>query len=97
MRGEGDERKGKRRKADAHTDDHPSLLPLKPLTARLTTLIHTSPEMAALEQVDMIRCTARKVLPREPRPRHGGEDVVEFGRAEGLVRFEGEVESWECR
>lgn len=67
--------------------------------------------MASLEQLDLIRCKVQTTMPREPRPRHGGQGRVEweFGSGDGLVRFRDEmvspgtwlggmaVESWECK
>ncbi|KAI5361448.1 hypothetical protein Slin15195_G125630 [Septoria linicola] len=85
-----------------YTRDSP-VLPLHPETARLTTLITTTPSLASPEQLDRIECDVWLSTSNETPVQR----KVSFSRRDELVRFAqdqddkfwlggGEVESYEC-
>ncbi|KAK4540897.1 hypothetical protein LTR36_008839 [Oleoguttula mirabilis] len=85
-----------------YTRDAPEL-PLHPLTARITTMIRSSPQVAAPEYLDRLVCEIH------PRYNHTAENpdpeamFISISRGEGLVRLDDadvmawrEVESYKC-
>jgi hypothetical protein len=81
-------------------------LPLHPLTARITTFIHTRPELAAPELLDRIQCDVWTYSNRTETTSRTERWKVSFSKKDGLVRFADErgpfwlggkeVESYYC-
>lgn len=92
--------------ADLMVGDAPAL-PVHPFTARLTTLINTSPRHAAPEKLDQIQCEVwTHSLQSTRRGRRIEQRSFSFAKRDGLVRFADEespfwlkgqeVESYVC-
>lgn len=87
------------------TGDSPTL-PSHPISARITTLIHSSPELATPERLDKIKCAVHlhvnetsaadsrweAKFGRRKKPKKQAPEEVLFRRADGLVRL-ADVES----
>ncbi|KAF2169653.1 hypothetical protein M409DRAFT_20066 [Zasmidium cellare ATCC 36951] len=89
-----------------YTRDAPTL-PVHPLTARITTLINTSPQLANPEKLDQIQCEVwTHSLQSTRRGKRIEQRSFSFAREDGLIRFADEespfwlrgqeVESYVC-
>ncbi|CAK4034926.1 Hypothetical predicted protein [Lecanosticta acicola] len=72
------------------------ILPVNPMTARITTMINTSPRLAAPEQLDRISCD---IWTHANRTRGRGKGLPEkwkisFSKNDGLVRFADDAAPW---
>ncbi|KAK3679095.1 hypothetical protein LTR37_021450 [Vermiconidia calcicola] len=77
-----------------YTRDEP-ILPLHPMTARITAMVAASPEAASAQHLESLRC---RVLPfLTDSGATPSEFGLEFSRADGLVNFAemGGLEGWE--
>ncbi|EMD00192.1 hypothetical protein BAUCODRAFT_368095 [Baudoinia panamericana UAMH 10762] len=91
-----------------HTHDSPEL-PLRPQTARITTLIHSTPEIASPEHLDRVVCTIYPKWNASNEVPDPDVLAVELKRGDGMVRLVGagagagprrnwrEVDTVECR
>ncbi|KAK3708179.1 hypothetical protein LTR37_011683 [Vermiconidia calcicola] len=74
-----------------YTRDEP-ILPLHPMTARITAMVAASPEEASAQNLESLRC---RVFPlSSDRGATPAEFAVEFSRADGWVNF-AEMGGWE--
>ncbi|KAK5130062.1 hypothetical protein LTR08_002495 [Meristemomyces frigidus] len=85
-----------------YTRDSPTL-PLHPVTARITTMINSSPQNAAPEYLDRVVCEIHPKYNRTTENQNPEAMVIAISIREGLVRLEDagvahwkEVESYMC-
>ena len=85
-----------------HAGDSPDL-PLHPVTARITTMIHSSPQRAAPEYLDRVVCEIHPKYNRTTDNQNPDAVIIRILIGDGLVRLEDanvrpwkEVESYMC-
>ena len=85
-----------------HVGDSPEL-PLHPVTARITTMIRSTPRIATPEHLDRVVCDIYPKYNRTEDSLTAEETAIEVKRADELVRLVEvskvawrEIESYEC-